>query len=837
MTTAGRPRRCDMAQVGAREPPGHREAPGWRLMAPGSAIAPSRVPEARRRFSPGLSPGRAAPAPAILRGCSSWASAEDLEALLGRATELAVAWGSGAAASTTIGQERAILRLFGVSAGSTARAGRWRPRSSTATSAPTRGASAAGSRCRSRWPSRSTTSRRRSSRSRSPRATSTSGSRRSCSRSPTGARSRRPTPRRWRGRRWTGWTRTGRRAASCWRCSATRLARGSGPGLGSAAIVDALDEARAAIDAGAELVRVDVPPSRELAERTARPRAPRGALARTAVVARRPGHVRPVRAADPDRRPARARRPAPVRRRGGRAPSRLRPDHDRRPGAGRAGPGGRRRLRADRHRHRGPDARDRRRPGRPGPGDRRPRVRAPAPGARRHAGARPGRAADRRQRPRRRACRPIPATRAGRALALQLLAVALARRDGLGVDVGRRRRVPRLADRGVRGAGAGRRGDRPPSGAAARAPARVRRAGPPAGPRPAVARDRRGAARRRGRRAGRRPPSRRDRRPRPPTRGRRPASPRPARVARRAASCGAARSTTRRGRSRRRRRRCAALEDGGWTSLVDAPLAFAAGRLGADAVAERTEAFDPLAVVPTGRRSALGRGASGRPARRRRPAARTSGSATAPRAASRTRRGAAARPGPPRRTPQSASRWSAPASSRPSAVSAYSIRTGLREYGVATRIPARSRRRSRSERMLGAIPRDRLAELVEPARARQERLDDQQAPAVADAVERDPEGARGVAGALGRRGVGSFVVVIGANGRGGLADARWSVVDCKSQVTTSTPISVARNHRSCPCSTSSRRPSPPSPPPSARPSSGSAPASAAPASSSPTAAS
>ena len=281
------------------------------------------------------------------------------------------------------------------------RAGRSRPRSSTATSARTRAASAAGSRSRSRWPWRSTTSRRRSSRSRSPRATWTSGSRRSCSPSPTGARSRSPTPRRWRGRRWTGWTRTGRRAASCWRCSATRLGRGSATGLGSAAIVDALDEARAAIDAGAELVRVDVPPSRELAERTARPRRPverwrahpssRGGL----------DTFDPSGPADPDRRPARARGPAPVRRRGGRAPPRLRPDHDRRAGAGRAGPGGGGRVRADRHRHRRPDARDRRRPGRPRPGDRRPRVRAPAAGARRDAGARPGRAADRRRRPRR----------------------------------------------------------------------------------------------------------------------------------------------------------------------------------------------------------------------------------------------------------------------------------------------------------------------------------------------------------------------------------------------------------------------------------------------------
>ena len=75
-------------------------------------------------------------------------------------------------------------------------------------------------------------------------------------------------------------------------------------------------------------------------------------------------------------------------------------------------------------------------------------------------------------------------------------------------------------------------------------------------------------------------------------RGRRPAGvargPRAARHRRstmRHAPCEAATATLR------------ALEEGGWTSLVDAPLAFAAGRLGAEAVAERTEAFDPLAVV------------------------------------------------------------------------------------------------------------------------------------------------------------------------------------------------------------------------------------------------
>lgn len=40
----------------------------------------------------------------------------------------------------------------------------------------------------------------------------------------------------------------------------------------------------------------------------------------------------------------------------------------------------------------------------------------------------------------------------------------------------------------------------------------------------------------------------------------------------------------------------ASLEADGWEALVDAPSGMAAGRLGAEAVAERTETFDPLAV-------------------------------------------------------------------------------------------------------------------------------------------------------------------------------------------------------------------------------------------------
>ena len=38
-----------------------------------------------------------------------------------------------------------------------------------------------------------------------------------------------------------------------------------------------------------------------------------------------------------------------------------------------------------------------------------------------------------------------------------------------------------------------------------------------------------------------------------------------------------------------------ALEDRGWRSLVDQPLGIRAN-IGAEAVAERTEAFDPLAI-------------------------------------------------------------------------------------------------------------------------------------------------------------------------------------------------------------------------------------------------
>ena len=93
-----------------------------------------------------------------------------------------------------------------------------------------------------------------------------------------------------------------------------------------------------------------------------------------------------------------------------------------------------------------------------------------------------------------------------------------------------------------------------------------------------------------------------------------------------------------------------------------------------------------------------------------------------------------------RREPQSASSRSAPASSRPSAVSAYSMRGGRSGTAVATTMPSRSSRRRRSVRMFGAMPA-RLAELVEPARAVEQRLDEQQAPAIARPDRGRPPGA------------------------------------------------------------------------------------------------
>ena len=249
---------------------------------------------------------------------------------------------------TTVGQERAILRLFGVTG--VDRAGR--PLAAEVVDrylapdpvaarrrhrAPVRDGhgrvrpAAAGARARGRG------------RQRGPRAGGGAARRVG----PAGGR-RRQRGARSPGPRWSGSTPTGSPGASCSACWATRGGRGSAwPWAPRRSSTRSTRRARA-IDAGAELIRVDVPPSRELAElRDPRRTAGRG-LARRARVPRRARRPRPGGRPGPRRRPARARGPAPVRRRGGRAPSRVRPAADRRPAARRARPGGRRGVRADR---------------------------------------------------------------------------------------------------------------------------------------------------------------------------------------------------------------------------------------------------------------------------------------------------------------------------------------------------------------------------------------------------------------------------------------------------------------------------------------------------------
>ena len=209
---------------------------------------------------------------------------------MARAEALAGAWGARARASTTIGQERAILRLFGVSGLDAS----GRPLAGAAVDRWLAGdphGLGTGSPCRSRWPCSSTTSSRSSSRSTSRRARSTSRSRPSSCASPTGAPSPRSRPSAWPAPRSSGSTRSGRSGAR----RSTSLGEAPRPWLGRHAAepdVDAaLDEAANLIGAGIDLIRVEVPIGRELADRmidagldvptgsraTARPTGDRGA--------------------------------------------------------------------------------------------------------------------------------------------------------------------------------------------------------------------------------------------------------------------------------------------------------------------------------------------------------------------------------------------------------------------------------------------------------------------------------------------------------------------------------------------------------------------------------
>ncbi len=485
---------------------------------------------------------------------------QDLEALLGRATELAVAWGTSAAASTTIGQERAILRLFGVSG--LDRGGR--PLAAEVVDRylgpdPRRlggGIALPFAMALAEYdltPQELALAVAAGNVDLGLEAELLAESdRRAVATADAAALAR----------------------AAMDRMDANRTARREllavlgdpprpwvGTGLGAAAIVDALDEARAAIDAGAELVRVDVPPSRELAERTARTGTPverwrahpssrggldtfdpsgqpipTGAQRSLAVLrrfvdeagARRRGYVRimtdaPALAA-PDQAVVAAFERIDI----------VIADPMREIVAGRVDPD---RAIADHvfaHRLLA----------RAGT-----QVLVPAGPLIVAGDLAKGVPSD-------------PATRAGRALAPPAAGRGPRAPGRPGPRRRGRRRLPGLADRGVRGAGTGRGGDRAASVAAPGASARLRRAGRPAGPRDAVARDRGGAARRCRRRAGRRPAPGRD-----ADRGRLHAGDdrrgrRPARVTGRARSCGGSRSTMRRGPSRRRRRPCARSRTG-----------------------------------------------------------------------------------------------------------------------------------------------------------------------------------------------------------------------------------------------------------------------------------
>ncbi len=201
------------------------------------------------------------------------AQAPELDALLARATGLAAAWGSNAATSTTIGQERAILRLFGVSGLSRES----RPLAAEVVDRylgpdPRRlggGIALPFAMAMAEYdlgPQELALEVAAGNVDLGLEAELLAETdRRAIAMADAGALAR----------------------AAMDRMDANRTARREllavlgdpprpwvGTGLGSAAIVDALDEARAAIDAGAELVRVDVPPSRELADRTAGSGAP-----------------------------------------------------------------------------------------------------------------------------------------------------------------------------------------------------------------------------------------------------------------------------------------------------------------------------------------------------------------------------------------------------------------------------------------------------------------------------------------------------------------------------------------------------------------------------------
>jgi hypothetical protein len=217
------------------------------------------------------------------------AATGDLDALRERATSLAAAWGAAAAAVTTVGQERAILRLFGV-AGIDRSGVRWRPRSSTVLRLTRNGSG----RIALPFAMAMAEYDLGPHDSRSGAAATWTSPRGGAAAEPDRRAIALPT-RRGRAPRWTAWTRTARAAR------AARAARGpaaavAGRRLLEPAIVDALDEAAIAW-MPAWSSSAEVPPSRELADLAGWPSR---SLAQGHPRAG-PRRVRPVRPAHPDR--------------------------------------------------------------------------------------------------------------------------------------------------------------------------------------------------------------------------------------------------------------------------------------------------------------------------------------------------------------------------------------------------------------------------------------------------------------------------------------------------------------------------------------------------------
>ena len=219
----------------------------------------------------GNGPGRAADRgprahdthPTTQRMTSDW----PLDRLVARADALAGAWGARARASTTVGQERAILRLFGVDgldAAGRPLAGR---HGRQVVGAATRARSATGSRCRSRW--------RSLEYDLEPHQLAmdiASGAidlalesellREHDRRVVAEAEARRlPAPPS------SGSTPSGRFGARPSGCSARPIGRGSASRCASPRWTAALEEATKLIAAGIDLIRIEVPIGRELADR------------------------------------------------------------------------------------------------------------------------------------------------------------------------------------------------------------------------------------------------------------------------------------------------------------------------------------------------------------------------------------------------------------------------------------------------------------------------------------------------------------------------------------------------------------------------------------------